>query len=99
MRNAADPQQVKDAGVRDKRVRERQLGDFRAVMELSAGRRFIARLLDTCGFQKLSFTGNAETYFNEGRRAIALEVWADINAAAPDLYFTMINEAKENTDV
>lgn len=95
MKNAADAQQVKEADTKEKRASERELKDFRAVMETAPGRRLIANMLDFCGFQKSSFTGNSTTFFNEGKREVALELWRRINASAPDLYFQMIADAQE----
>lgn len=95
MKNAADPQQVKEAASVEKRVTERELKDFRAVMETPAGRRLVANLLDFCGFQKSSFTGNSTTFFNEGKREVALELWRRINVVAPDLYVQMLADAQE----
>lgn len=95
MPNIADKEQVKQAASTEKRAEERARKDFRAIMETPYGRRFIARLLDSCGFQKSSFTGNSTTFFNEGKRQVALELWAEINAVAPDLYVQMLNDAQE----
>ena len=98
LRNVADPEQVKNASRAEKFSNERELKDFRAVMETPPGRRFIAGLLDFCGFQRPSFTGNSGTFYNEGQRSVALELWRRINSACPDLYFQMLSDAKENTD-
>lgn len=95
VKNAASVDQVRAAGFRLKRERERELSDFRAMMQLEEGRRFIWRLLETSGFQKSSFTGNNETFFNEGMRNIGLIVWADLNESSSDLYVQMLQEAKE----
>lgn len=95
MLNIADKEQVKDASRAAKRAEERAQKDFRAIMETAPGRRFIAQLLDRCGFQRSSFTGNSTTFYNEGRRSIGLEVWAEINATAPDLYVQMLHDAQE----
>jgi hypothetical protein len=95
MLNIADKDQVRDAARAEKREAERADKDFRAIMESPYGRRFIARTLNACGFQRSSFTGNSTTFFNEGRRSIALELWADINRVAPDLYVQMLNDAQE----
>jgi len=95
MKNAADAAQVKEAGRAEKRTGERKLKDFRAVMETAPGRRLIADLLDFCGFQRSSFTGNSTTFYNEGMRAVALELWQRINTAAPDLYAQMLADAQE----
>lgn len=93
--NVADPEQVKEAERRERRSIDRESRDFRAIMETQPGRRFIARLLDYCGFQRSSFTGNSATFFNEGKREVALKLWADINRICPDLYMQMLDDAKE----
>jgi hypothetical protein len=98
-RNIADSEQVKNSERSEKRKMERDSRDFRSIMETQPGRRFVAHLLDFCGFQKSSFTGNSTTFFNEGKREVALELWRQINMACPDLYFQMIEDAKEPDNV
>jgi hypothetical protein len=84
-----------DALALAKRAEEKRLAAFRAVMATPEGRRWIWWLLDRCGVFRTSFTGDNATFFNEGSRNVGLMVIADINAACPDFYLTMMTEAKD----
>lgn len=98
VRNAADEEQVERAGEREKRGRELELDDVRALMRNRPGRRFMWRVLDACGVFRSSFTGDNATFFNEGQRNIGLLLMADINEACPELYATMLAEARKRED-
>lgn len=92
-RNASDEEQVEQAREREKRVREQELEDFRKVMGEAWGRRFVRRLLDKAGIDRISFTGNSTTFFNEGMRNMGLIVKADLETPELcELYFQMIRE-------
>lgn len=93
--NAADGEQVKEAGNKEKRAREQELSDLRAIMSHPTGRRTINRLLNFCGVFKLSYTGNSETFFKEGQRNVGLMLLTDVNECASDFYNDMINESKK----
>jgi hypothetical protein len=94
VRNAADTEQVGKAVRKEKNKREQELVDFGMIMNTEHGRRFILRMLDITGFQKNSFTGNSTTFWNEGRRSVGLEIWADINEF-PESYLLMITEGRK----
>ena len=42
------------------------------------GQWFIARLMDTEGFNTVAFTGNSATFYNEGRRSVTVDIYANI---------------------
>lgn len=93
--NAADEEQVKDAGEKIARGRERELNDLRAVLSTVQGRRFVWRYLEACGISNSSFDQNPHrTYFLEGQRNIGLKLQADVAEAEPAAYLTMMKEAK-----
>lgn len=94
VRNAADEDQVREAGGKAKRGRDRELDDFRGIMESISGRRFVFRYINACGVFEDSFTGNNTTFYNEGKRSIGLRLLADINDACPEKYILMIDESK-----
>jgi len=48
------------------------LHDLQALMDSPTGRRFFQWLIMKCGQNNTSFTGNSQTYFNEGMRNVAL---------------------------
>lgn len=47
---------------------------LRSVLKSKEGRWFLMRLLDATRLNSSSFTGNSTTFFNEGRRAIGIEL-------------------------
>lgn len=96
--NAADKSQVKKADDREKFTRRRDLLDVRDILATPCGRRFIWRYLSICGVFKLSFTGNSETFFNEGQRNVGLRLMTDVMDADPTAYVLMQKEAKEEEE-
>lgn len=99
VKNAADQKQVKNASLSAKRIRENELSDVLWILSDIRGRRFLWRLLGMCGVFKLSFTGNSQTFFNEGQRDIGLKVTADIMETRPEAYVEMMVEDKKNQEV
>lgn len=92
--NAADENQVKKAGQRQKLAEDRYDDDFEWLMQSPRGRRLMWAWLSECGVYTTSFTGNSTTFFNEGRREIGLKRMADIHRVCPNEYVRMINEAQ-----
>ena len=72
---------------------EQEREDTRFVMSTPSGRRFLARLLERSGINRTSFTGNANTYFNEGQRNMGLILQAELVDTDPGLYLTMLQES------
>ena len=95
VRNAADKKQVRHAKRKQESKEERQLNDVRYILNDERGRRFLWRYLNLCGVFRSSFTGNFETYFNEGERNVGLKMLADVNEAAPEVYAVMVKEARD----
>lgn len=61
--------------------------DQRAIYEIMtspSGRWFITRLLDATGINAKSFTGNSETFYREGKRAIGIHVLKQIESLGLD---------------
>ena len=99
MKNAADPQQVQDAAIHERFGRDRELDDFKFIMESVQGRRFMARMFDICGFQKTSMSSSGSTtFYNEGMRSVALILWRDMNEVCPELYLTMLRECRQREE-
>lgn len=53
-------------------MRERDIEALNHVLSTELGRWFFCRIFDYTGVLKRSFTGNSETFFNEGRRSVGL---------------------------
>ena len=98
VRNAADEQQVKEASHKAKRGRDLELDDVRFVMNAPQGRRFMNRLIEFCGVNRSSFTGNSTTFFNEGQRNVGLMLFADVEESCPELYLLMRQEARKREE-
>jgi hypothetical protein len=74
-------------------LKTRQDDDLRTVMGTEQGRRFIWDLLGDAGVYRTSFTGNSETFFNEGKRQIGLSILGRITEVCPAEYLKMQQEA------
>lgn len=94
VKNAADPEQVKEAADKEKFKREHEIDDVRYILASQQGRRFIWKYLDFCGVFRTSFTGNSETFFKEGIRNVGLKILADLNEADPMAYVKILDENK-----
>jgi hypothetical protein len=99
VKNAADESQVKGAEGKGKRKREQELEDIRSVLATRQGRRFFWRTLIMCHVFETSFTGNSQTFFNEGERNIGLKLFADLNESDPEAYLKMLRESKGDANV
>ena len=53
-------------------IRDRDIDALNHVLSSELGRWFFCRLLDRTDILKQSFTGNSETFFNEGKRKVGL---------------------------
>ena len=57
-------------------LRDQDLHDLKTVFELNEGRRFLARIIDFCGFFRSSYSGEETNamMFKEGARNVALNI-------------------------
>ena len=94
MSNAGDPTSVANAARREKDVVKQAQAFFLEVMNTVAGRAVIWEQLTRARLFESSFTGNSTTFFNEGMRNVGLMLMQDINSLCPELYLTMLQEAK-----
>lgn len=77
-----------------KRTRQIEVNDIKWLMSNKAGRRIALRLINEAGNSRLSFTGNSETFFREGRRSMGLLIEEEIKTHAWPDYLQMLNESK-----
>lgn len=83
----------------DKARTERDLesADVKWLMESKRGRRIIWRFLEQAGVFRLSFNTNAMSMaFAEGNRNAGLRLQALVHEVCPELYPTMVKEAKND---
>lgn len=96
VKNAADPQQVKEGGKKENEKHKVEALDLKTVLGTVQGRRFIWGLLCDCGiFQQSATDSGSWTYFNEGKRSVGLKLLVKINNVNPESYLQMLNESKE----
>lgn len=87
-------QQVEKAR-REDFLQQRYEGDIKWLMSDKRGRRIVHAVLAETGLYQLSFTGNSETFFREGRRDVGLKLLATIERLSPDGYIKMLQERTE----
>lgn len=94
--NADDPEQVKKAREQAGFDKAMELDVIKNVMASAPGRRWIYSWLARCHIYSTPFRPSEQdtTSFNCGEQNIGQQLIADVQAAAPDLYLTMISEAK-----
>ena len=95
VKNAADEGQVLDAANEENKREKKELAELKSVLESKSGRALIWRYLSLCGVFQLSYTGNSETFFKEGKRDVGLKIMAEIMEASSDKYLLMQKEAME----
>jgi len=73
--DTSDPQVVRKKKRKFELDHEQSIEEFRHVLDTREGRAVIWRILELCGVFKQSYTGNPEdTFFNEGKRKVGLEI-------------------------
>lgn len=97
--NAADAEQVKSAGKKEKFKNEEHLRDVKALLETRSGRKVLWHYMEQCKVYGQCMTGNSWTFFNEGQRSVGLKILSDVTEANPEAYLTMMKEAKGANDV
>ena len=78
----------------ERRMRVKGRGDVQQILKVVEVRRTFYRILEMCGPYQLSFDLHSArlTDFNEGKRAIGIEILKMIEDANPGSYLQMINE-------
>ncbi|MFM0151439.1 Bbp19 family protein [Paraburkholderia sediminicola] len=94
--NAGDANQVAERKSKAQRIDERRRNGLRQIMASSDGRAWMWALLGDCGIFRSCFTGNSQTFFNEGKREVGLPIMAELTEHFPDEYLVMAKEAKQN---
>lgn len=82
--NADDPKDVADL---EQQVKDEQRLYYKAlyrILNMREGVIVFSKILEDCKLFNTTFTGNVQTYFNEGNRNAGLKIFADCIEAAPD---------------
>lgn len=90
--NSADEKQVKERKQAVKNDQDTEADDIRWLMGTEQGRRVMRKLLERTGVFRLSYTGNSQTFFNEGQRNIGLPYFGMVTEHCPDEYILMMKE-------
>lgn len=93
--NAADPKQIKEKREESELKQEQHLQDIRKILKTPEGIRVFSRILERGRMFSTSFTGNSATFFNEGARNLALQIFSEICEASPDKIASIILNTKE----
>lgn len=81
---------------KDKIFQAQLLNDaFKFVMSDSKGRRFVWAILQQSGVFRCSYTGNNDTFFNEGQRNIGLKLLAELMNGFKSEYALMMQESAD----
>ena len=64
--------------IRQMEIQNRDRKGLAAVLSTEDGRWFLMRLLDTCCIMQTTFTGNSQSFFNEGRRSVGIDIVKNI---------------------
>lgn len=94
VKNAADPEQVKSAKMKERFAKEDDIKDLLWVLSDARGRRFVWGLLAPTN--ELSFVSGKPdtTAFNEGCRNEANKLLSKVMDAKPEAYIEMMSENK-----
>jgi hypothetical protein len=95
VKNAADEQQVKDAGKKLLSARERELADLRKALELKEVRDFVWRILEKTKVFGSIWEQSARIHYNAGQQDLGHFIMAEINDANQQSLFQMMIENKK----
>lgn len=93
--NASDEKSIKDAGNRERRIREGELNDIRFLIANRQGRRFIWRFLAHCKLHGSVWEPSARIHYNAGVQDVGHFLLAEVLEADPEAMLKMMQEAKD----
>lgn len=76
-------------------MKEKDQKVLKNILKTKDGRWFLMRLLDKCKVNCETFTGNSQTFYNEGRRSIGITVMQEIAALGLDAVILKQKAEKE----
>lgn len=83
---------IKEQEKTESRELDQLKNDVTRVFGSSEGKRILYHVLAMCGIYSDCFTGNAHTYYYEGRRSVGLELLELIMETDPEIYIQLIRE-------
>jgi hypothetical protein len=79
---------------RDKLIRDRELDDLRAVLDLPHGRRLLWRLMGEAGLFSTVWDPSSKIHYKAGQQDFGRYILLEVVAARPDAYPQMISESQ-----
>ena len=77
-------------------IADKDKGALQALLGSEDGRWFIARLLKNEGLHTSGFTGNSGTFYNEGRRSVAVDIYTNIRTLLGVDGVKLLHKAQED---
>jgi len=96
--DVSDPDYVAERGIQRKFDRKEELAVLRGFMSNPVARKLMYRWIRDCYLDTSCFTGNSKTFFNEGKREVALNIVRDLEESCPELYSEMKMEHKKRNN-
>ena len=76
-------------------IADKDKAAMKVLLTTSEGKWFIARLLKNEGLTTSAFTGNSATFYNEGRRSVAVDIYANIRRLLGVDGIRLLHQAQE----
>jgi hypothetical protein len=96
--NSADPESLEERNVRVKIEKENYENVVKGLLGSKEGKIFFKRFFDKAKIFSKTFTGNSQTYYNEGQREMALDYFKEFSRICPvemsELWLSIIEEEK-----
>ena len=73
---------------------EQRKADDIHVMSTPAGRRFVNRIIASCGVDSAGHIGSAEIHYRAGARDVGIRIKQEMEAVCFDRYIEMLQEAR-----
>lgn len=97
--NVSDPRKIKEQEIKIKNAQDTKDFNFKAIVETKEGRDFVWDILSEGGlYRESAHQSGSWTYYNEGKRSLALWVVRRMNRLSPDAYLKMLNEHKGDSN-
>jgi len=77
---------------------ERERTELRELLSTKGGRRFIWRIFEEGYLFVTTFTKNSQTFFNEGKRDLALSKFNEVLDVDPFIFAKMVKEFRNNDE-
>lgn len=102
MTDILDTTRLEKLDQKEKDKRKREINDLKKLLSMPEYRRLLWRIWGEAGVYNDSFTGNSQTFYNEGRKSIGLWMLREAIAADPQAfaqiqseYISELNSQKE----